>query len=97
MEDPPGAHLCSWMHQRHGLPRPPGVSLPFWTSERCFFQWKPTPRMGERGIPVTHRKEPSLLATLYSERSVSSPGSRTLPAWPQSQRRLRDARKGRAG
>ena len=78
MEDPLGAHLCSWMHQRHGLPRPPGVSLPFWTSERCFFQWKPTPRMGERGIPVTHRKEPSLLATLYSERSVSSPGSRTL-------------------
>ena len=55
------------------------------------------PRMGERGVPVTHSKEPSLLATLYSERSVSSPGSRILPAWPQSQRRLRDARKGRAG
>ena len=70
---------------------------PSYSAERSFCQWKPTPRMGKRGIPVTHSKEHNLLVTLYSEMSTSSPGSSGDLAWPKSQRGLRDARKGRAG
>ncbi|XP_061006316.1 uncharacterized protein LOC133061956 isoform X1 [Dama dama] len=62
-----------------------GPSL-YYSAERSFCQWKPTPRMGKRGVPVTHSEERSLLVTLYTERSASSPGSSGDLAWPKSQR-----------